>query len=150
MVSSYNLLSSLNVKEGPNIHMEYDSQILAARKGTIRMKHGVFKDVLYVPSLVASLLYVYQMTHTGSPKKVLFEPDSVEITNILTREIIVKGIANRASKEYYFSHFMPFSVPIASHLPFEVDEGINIPSLPIAVSVSNPDISYSDSEEESS
>ena len=45
---------------------------------------------------------------------------------------------------------MPFSVPTSSHLPFEADEGINIPSLPIAVSISNPDHSDSDSEEDSS
>ena len=90
------------------------------------------------------------MTHTGSPKKVLFGPDSVEIKNISNGKIVAKGIADHASKAYYFSHFMPFSVPTSSQLPFEADEGINIPSLPIAVSVSNPYISYSYSEEESS
>ena len=45
---------------------------------------------------------------------------------------------------------MPFSVPTSSQLPFEDDEGISIPSLPIVVSVLNPDSSDSDSEEESS
>ena len=114
MVISKDLLSSLSVKEGPTIHMGDDSQIPAARKGTIRAKHGVFRDVLYVPSLATNLLSVYQMTHTGSPKQVLFGPDSVEITNISTGEIVAKGIVDHASKAYYFSHFMPFLVPATS------------------------------------
>ena len=45
---------------------------------------------------------------------------------------------------------MPFTVPASPQLPFEADEAINIPSLPIADSVSIPDISDSDSEEEAS
>ena len=90
------------------------------------------------------------MTHTSFPKQVLFGPDSVEITNISTGDIVVKGIDDHASKEYYFPHFLPFLVPASSHLPFEVDEGINIPSLPIAVSVLNPNSYDSYSEEESS
>ena len=68
MVSSKDLFSSLNVKEGPTIHMGDDSQILAIGRGTIRVKHRVFRDVLYVPSLAVNLLYVYHMNHTGSPK----------------------------------------------------------------------------------
>ena len=90
------------------------------------------------------------MTHTGFPKQVLFGPNLVKITNISTSQIVAKGIVVHASKAYYFSHFMPFSVPTSSQLPFEANEGINIPSLPIAVSVLNPNIFYSDSEEESS
>ena len=79
MVASKDLFSSLNINEGPTIHMGDDSQIPIARRGTIRAKHGVFRDVLYVPSLAANLLSFYQMTHTGSPKQVVFGPDSMEI-----------------------------------------------------------------------
>ena len=59
------------------------------------------------------------MTHIGSPKRVIFGPDSVEITDISTGNIIVKGAANHASKEYEFSHFLPFSEPVHSQLPLE-------------------------------
>ena len=59
MVASKDLFSSLNVKEGPTIHMGDDSQIPAIGKGTMRAKHGVFRDVLYVPSLVANILSIY-------------------------------------------------------------------------------------------
>ena len=106
-----------------------ESQILAVGRGTIREKHGVFRDVLYVPSLVANMLYVYQMTHTGSPKQVVFGPDSVEITKISTADIIEKGIVDHASKAYIFSHFMPYIVLASPQLLFELDEGTNIPSL---------------------
>ena len=73
--------------------------------------------MLYVPSLVSHMLSVYQMTHNGSPKRVIFGPDSVEITDISNGNIIAKGVANHASKEYEFSHFMPFSEPVHSHQP---------------------------------
>ena len=47
----------------------------------------------------------------------IFGPDSVEITYISTGNIIVKGVANHASKEYEFSHFMPPSEPVHSQQP---------------------------------
>ena len=90
------------------------SKVQTKGKGSIKLEHGKFKDVLYVPSLAAILLFVYQMTHTGSPKQVIFGPDSMEIIDISTRNIIEKGATNHASKEYEFSHFMPFSEPVHS------------------------------------
>ena len=91
--------------------------------------------MLYVPSLATNLLSVYWMTHIGSPNRVIFDPDSLEITYISTGNIIVKGDTNHASKAYEFSHFMPFSEPVHSQLPLE-REGKNIPSTSFAVSTS--------------
>ena len=71
------------------------------------------------------------MTHTHSPKQFIFGPNSVEITNISTGNIIVKGAANHVSKEYNFSHFMPFLEPVHSQR-----EGKKIPSVSLAVSTS--------------
>ena len=82
--------------------MEDDSQILVVRRGSIEIHHGEFKNVLYVPSLAANLLSVYQMTHTGPPKQVVFSLDSEEITYFSTRNIIAKGVAKHASKAYKF------------------------------------------------
>ena len=82
-----------------------DSQILAARRGSVKIQHGEFKNVLYVPTHAANLLYVYQMTHTISRKRFTFNSDSVEITKKATRKLIAKGIANRSTKAYEFSHF---------------------------------------------
>ena len=49
------------------------------------------------------------MTNTGPPKRVVFGHDLVEISDISTGNIIVKGVANHASKEYEFSHFLPYA-----------------------------------------
>ena len=77
-----------------------DTQIEVEGKCSIKLENGVFKNILYVPFLTTNLLYVYQMTHTGSPKQVVFSLDLVEISNISTRKMIEKGVANHASKAY--------------------------------------------------
>ena len=82
MVSSKESFSSLQLTNGPSIHMGDDTQIQYEGKGSIRLEHGVFKNVFGVPSLATNLLYVYQMTHIGSPKQVVFNPDLVEISDI--------------------------------------------------------------------
>ena len=53
-------------------------------------------------------LFVYHMTHTSSPKRVVFELDLVEISYISIKKMIVKCFANHASKECDFSHFFPY------------------------------------------
>ena len=68
IVASRESFSSLEYTNDPIIHMGNDSQIRAKGKGSINLEHGKFKFVLYVPSLAANLLSVYQMTHTGPPK----------------------------------------------------------------------------------
>ena len=111
MVASKESLSSLDLSGGPSTHMVDDSPIPTIGKGSIKFEHGVFKNVLYVPSLAANMLSVYQMNHSSSPNRVIFDPDSVEISEISTRNLIVKGAANHAFKEYEFSHFLPNSYP---------------------------------------
>ena len=68
MVASIESFYSLQLTDGSSIHMGDDTQIQVEGKGSIKLKHGVFKDVLYVPSLAVNLLYVYYMTHTVPPK----------------------------------------------------------------------------------
>ena len=55
----------------------------------------------------------------------------------------MKGVANHASKAYEFSHFLPYSDPLPSQMPFE-REGKTI--LPKPFSYDNVSISVSDSE----
>ena len=43
----------------------------------------------------------------------------------------MKGIADHASKEYAFSHFMPYTDLVQPQLLFEADEAIKTPLLPI-------------------
>ena len=106
MVSSKESFSTLTLSKGPNIHMGDDSQISAAEIGSVKIQHGEFKNVLYVPSLAANLLFVYQMNHTGSPKRVTFDSDSIEIIEKSIGRLTVKGIANHSTKAYEFSHFL--------------------------------------------
>ena len=80
MVSYKDSFTTLKLIGGNTIHMGDDSQILVERIGSIKIHHGEFKNVLYVPSLAANLLSINQMTHTGSPKQVVFGPNLVAIT----------------------------------------------------------------------
>ena len=51
------------------------------------------------------------MIHIGSPKKVVFTPNDVEIIVISNGRVRAKGFVDHSSKVYKFSHFMPFSNP---------------------------------------
>ena len=108
MVASIESFPSLKLTDGLSIHMGDDIKILAEGKCSIKLKHGVFRNVLCVPSLATNLLSGYQMTHTSPPKRVVFGPNLVEISDVLTWKIIAKGVANHASKAYEFSHFPPY------------------------------------------
>ena len=80
--------SSLDTNKTLPIHMGYDSHIIFKGKGTVNLEHGSFFYVLYVPSLTSNLLSVYQMTHTGVPKRVTFIPNVFEITDIASGKLI--------------------------------------------------------------
>ena len=82
MVSTKEALSSLDMSKGPQIVLGDDSLTDGLGKGRIDLDHGKFNNVLYVPGLASNLLSMYQMTHTRSPKKVIFSRDDVEIIEI--------------------------------------------------------------------
>ena len=70
------------MSEGPPIVLGDDTLTDSLGKGRIDLNHGSFNNILHVPGLASNLLSVYQMNRTGSPKKVIFSPDYVEITEI--------------------------------------------------------------------
>ena len=72
MVAFKESFSSLNLTDVSIIHMVDDTQIKSIGKSSIQFEHGVFNNVLYVPSLATNPLPNYQMNHTGSPKRVVF------------------------------------------------------------------------------
>ena len=113
MVSTNEAFTSLDMSKGPPIVLGDDSLTESLGKGRIDLDHGKFNNVLYVPGLASNLLSLYQMIHTGSPKKVIFSLDEVEITEISSAKVIAKGVANHYSKVYMFSHFLPYSNPSA-------------------------------------
>ena len=82
MVSTKEAFSSLDDLKGPNILLEDNSKNESNSKGSIYFDHGSFNKVLYVPGLAANLLSLYYMNHIGSPKKVVFSLNEVEIFDI--------------------------------------------------------------------
>ena len=111
MVGSKESLFSLYISKRPRIHMGDKSQILYVGKGSIKFEHGVFKNVLYVPSMAANMFFIYHMTHSVSQKKVTFDSDTMEISEISIRNLIAKGFSNHAFKAYDFFPFIPNSYP---------------------------------------
>ena len=77
MVSTRDSFSSLDASNGPKNLLGDDFETESKGNGRIYLNHGSFNNVLYVPGLVSNLLSIYQMTHTGSPKKVFFTPNDV-------------------------------------------------------------------------
>ena len=82
MMDERDSFSSLETKKYVPIHMGYDSTIISEGQGMVDLENGYFSNVLYVPSLASNILSVYQMTHTGVPKRVSFSPNDVEITEL--------------------------------------------------------------------
>ena len=99
------------MSKGPPIVLGDDSLIDSLGKGRIDLDHGKFNNVLYVPHLASKLLSLYQMTHTGSPNKVIVSPDDAEIIDISNGKVIAKSVVDHTSKVYMFSHFLPYSNP---------------------------------------
>ena len=79
MVLTMDIFYSLDMSKVPPIVLVDNSLIDSMGKGRIDLDHVNFNNVLYVPGINSNLLLVYQMTHTGSPKKVIFSVDDVEI-----------------------------------------------------------------------
>ena len=79
MVSTKEIFSSLDMLKGSPIVLGDNSLTDSMGKGRIDIDHGKFNNVLYVLGLASKLLSFYQMTHIGSPKKVIFSPGEVEI-----------------------------------------------------------------------
>ena len=80
MVAMKESFSFLDYDSNILIHVRDDSQIISKGKGTVKIEHGIFFDVLYVPSLASNLLSVYQKKHTRVPKRISFNPNGVEIS----------------------------------------------------------------------
>ena len=56
-----------------------DSEIPTKGIGRINLDNGYFNNVLFVPDIAANILFVYQMTHSGSSTRVTFTQYDVEI-----------------------------------------------------------------------
>ena len=92
IVSTKEAFTSLDNSKGQPIVLGDDSLTESLGKGGIDIDHCKFNNVLYIPGLTSNLLSVYHMTHTRSPKKVIFSPDEVDITEISSGKFITKGV----------------------------------------------------------
>ena len=116
MVSIREIFSSLDMSKGPPIVLGDKSLSDSMGKGRIDLNHGNFNNVLYVPGVSSNILLVCQMNLNGSPNKVIFSPNEVEITDILNGKFIAKGVVDHTSKVYKFSHFLPYSNPLTTSI----------------------------------
>ena len=113
MVACKDSFSSLDFDSCISINMGDDSKISSQGRCTIHLEHDSFKNVLYVPYLASNILSVYQITHIGLQKRVVFIPNEVDISKIVSRKVIATGIANHFAKSYELSKFVPNSKPSA-------------------------------------
>ena len=111
MVLTREAFYSIYDLNGPKNLLGDNSETKTKGKGRIDIDHVSFNNVLYVPVLAANVLSVYQMTHTGSPKKVFLSPNEVEIYDIANGRVISKVFLDHSLRVYRFSQFMPFSNP---------------------------------------
>ena len=92
----------------PIFQMGDDSEIQDTGIGRIDLDDWYFNNPLFWPDLEASILLVYQMTHTGEEKRVTFTPETLEIVEISTNKMVALGFANPQTRMYTFSHFLPY------------------------------------------
>jgi hypothetical protein len=103
MVSSEAVYSYLDACKGPPILMGDNSSIEVTGKGRIELTNGSFENVLHVPKISVNLLSVYQMTNSGTGKKVIFTPNSMDIYDMKTNFRVATGEVNHQSRLYTFS-----------------------------------------------
>ena len=106
MAIAKEVFSSLDACEGPPILMGDDSPIEVTGKGRVELLHGSFEDVLHVPKISVNLLSVYQITHSGTGKRVEFTPDAVNIYDLHSSAKIATGEVNNGARMYTFSEFI--------------------------------------------
>jgi hypothetical protein len=119
MKTKKDILSLVIACIGPPILVEDDSPVKVTRKGRVELDHGSFENILHVPQLFVNLLSVYQITHSGSGKKVEFTPDSVSMFNMQDNsKIVVREVNN----QYWLYSFTKFIEPNSSILLMHVDD----------------------------
>jgi hypothetical protein len=93
-----------------------NSPVEVTDKGRIELTNGSFENVLQVPKLSVNLLFVYQMTNSGTGKKVIFTPNLVDIYDMKTNYRVATGEVNHQYRLYTFSEFIePDSALLLTH-----------------------------------
>jgi hypothetical protein len=116
MVAAKELYSSLDTCKGPPILVGDNSLVDVIGKGRIELTNGSFENVLHVPKLFVNLLSVYQMTNSGTRKRVIFTPNAMDIYDMQTNYRVATSEVYHQSKLYTFSKFIePDSTLLLTH-----------------------------------
>ena len=109
------MFSTLKDCKTKNIFVGDDKSLSVEGSGTIHLNNGQIKDVLCVPNLSCNPLLVYQITHSGEGKSVLFTPHQVVIRDLKDpRPIVSIGSIDDITRLYKFDNFGSSSLPSAS------------------------------------
>jgi hypothetical protein len=93
-----------------------NSQVEVTGKGRIELTNRSFKNMLHIPKLFDNLLSMYQMTNSGTGKRVLFTHDVVDIYDMQTNSKVSTSEVNHQSRLYTFSEFIePDSTLLLTH-----------------------------------
>jgi hypothetical protein len=116
MATTKEVYSSLDACKGPPVLMGDNSPVEVTSKGRIELTNRSFKNVLQVPKLSVNLLLLYQMTNSGTEKRVIFTPDAMDIYDMQTNSRVATGEVNHQSRLYTFSEFIePDSALLVTH-----------------------------------
>jgi hypothetical protein len=91
METTNDILSSIIECTGPPILMGDDSLVDVIKKGRVELDHISFENVLHIPQIFMNMILVYQITHSGSSKKLEFTPESVSILTCKTTLRLFSG-----------------------------------------------------------
>jgi hypothetical protein len=106
MVASEEVYYSLDACKGPPILMGDKSFFEVTGKGRIELTNGSFENVMHIPKIYVNLLSVYQMMNSGTRKKFIFTPNSMDIYDMQTNSRVATGEVNHQSRLYTFSLFI--------------------------------------------
>ena len=107
------VFSALNNCNTKTIFTGDDRYLSVVGFGIVHLNNGQFKDVLCVPNLSYNLLSMYQITHSGEGKSVLFTPHQVVIRDLkYPRHVLATGSVNDITKLYKFYNFGSSSLPL--------------------------------------
>jgi hypothetical protein len=105
--------------KGPPILMGDNSPVEVTDKGRIELTNGSFENVLHVPKFFVNLLFVYQMTNSGTEKRVIFTLNAMDIYDMQTNSRVDIGEVNHQSRLYTFSEFIePDSALLLTHVDY--------------------------------
>jgi hypothetical protein len=96
----------LDACKGPPILMGDKSPVEVISRGRIEITNGSFKNVLHVPKLFVSLLFMYQMKNSGTKNKFIFTPNEMDIYDMKNNSRVATGEVNHQSRLYTFSEFI--------------------------------------------